>query len=130
MSSDEKISDNLNDTAVISAFKDKTKEMFHELGSLDPDSIEADVRNLVQGIINDYNLDVTIEDVVVSGSRCRGMESEGSDLDVVLYYSGSEKEDSLFNTLHEDGNIIMGGVVLDINPVSQEQRGSLSEYLT
>ena len=130
MSSDEKISDNLNDAAVISAFKDKTKEMFHELGSLDPDSIEADVRNLVQGIINDYNLDVTIEDVVVSGSRCRGMESEGSDLDVVLYYSGSEKEDSLFNTLHEGGNIIMGGVVLDINPVSQEQRGSLSEYLT
>ena len=130
MSSDDKLSDNLNDAAVISAFKDKTKEMFHELGRLDPETIEADVKNLVQGIINDYNLDVTIEDVVVSGSRCRGMESEGSDLDVVLYYSGSEKEDSLFNTLHEGGNIIMGGVVLDINPISQEQRGSLSEYLT
>ena len=130
MGNDEKISENLNDAAVISAFKDKTREMFHELGGLDPDSIEADVKSLVQGIINDYNLDVTIEDVVVSGSRCRGMESEGSDLDVVLYYSGTEREDSLFNTLHEGGNIIMGGVVLDINPISQEQRGSLSEYLT
>ena len=28
------------------------------------------------------------------------------------------------------GNIIMGGVCLDINPISQEKTGSLSEYLT
>lgn len=126
----ENMNDSLNDAAVISAFKDKTKEMFHELNGLDPETIEANVKTLVQGIVNDYGLDVTIEDVVVSGSRCRGMEMEGSDLDVVLYFSGSEREDSLFNTLHEGGNIIMGGVCLDINPISQGQTGSLSEYLT
>lgn len=126
----ENMNDSLNDAAVISAFKDKTKEMFHELDGMDPDTIEASVRKLVQDIVNDYGLDVTIEDVVVSGSRCRGMETEGSDLDVVLYFSGSEREDSLFNTLHEGGNIIMGGVRLDINPISQGQTGSLSEYLT
>ncbi len=125
----ENMNDSLNDAAVISAFKDKTKEMFHELNGLDPETIEANVKTLVQGIVNDYGLDVTIEDVVVSGSRCRGMEMEGSDLDVVLYFSGSEREDSLFNTLHEGGNIIMGGVSLDINPISQGQTGRLSEYL-
>ena len=125
----ENMNDILNDVAVISAFKDKTKEMFHELNGLDPETIEANVKTLVQGIVNDYGLDVTIEDIVVSGSRCRGMEMEGSDLDVVLYFSGSEREDSLFNTLHEGGNIIMGGVCLDINPISQEKTGSLSEYL-
>lgn len=130
MAKDENMNDSLNDAAVISAFKDKTKEMFHELEGLNPEAIEANVKQLVQDIINTYNLDVTIEDVVVSGSRCRGMETEGSDLDVVLYYSGSEREDSLFNTLHEGGNIIMGGVSLDINPISQEQRVSLSEYLS
>lgn len=119
----------MDDAAVISAFKDKTKEMFHELDGMDPDTIEASVSKLVQDIVNDCGLDVTIEDVVVSGSRCRGMETEGSDLDVVLYFGGSEREDTLFNTLHEGGNIIMGGVCLDINPISQEKTGSLSEYL-
>ena len=130
MAKDDNMNDSLNDAAVISEFKDKTKEMFHELEGLNSEAIEANVKQLVQDIINTYNLDATIEDVVVSGSRCRGIETEGSDLDVVLYYSGLEREDSLFNTLHEGGNIIMGGVSLDINPISQEQRGSLSEYLS
>lgn len=130
MAKDETKGESLNDAAVISAFKDKTKEKFHELDGMDPETIEANVKSLVQGIVNDYGLDVTIEDVVVLGSRCRGMEAEGADLDVVVYFSGSEREDSLFNLLHEGGNIIMGGVNLDINPISQEQSGSLSEYLT
>jgi hypothetical protein len=47
------------------------------------------------------------------------------DMLVVLNYSGSVREDDLFNTLNQ-GNIIMGGVNLDINPISQEQHGSLS----
>lgn len=129
MAKDETIGESLNDAAVISAFKDKTKEKFHELDGMDPETIEANVKTIVQGIVNDYGMDVTIEDVVVSGSRCRGMEEKGADLDVVLYYSGSVREDDLFNTLNQ-GNIIMGGVKLDINTISQEQHGSLSEYLT
>lgn len=130
MGSDEKISDNLNDAAVISAFKDKTKEMFHELGGMNSDTIEAFVKNHVQELINEFNLDVTIEDVVVSGSRCRGLETEGSDLDVVLYFSGNEREDSFFNLLHDNGFFMGDGVYVDINPKSVEQSGSLSEYLT
>lgn len=129
MAKDETKGESLNDAAVISAFKDKTKEKFHELDGMDPETIEANVKTIVQGIVNDYGMDVTIEDVVVSGSRCRGMEEKEADLDVVLYYSGSVREDDLFNTLNQ-GNIIMGGVKLDINTISQEQHGSLSEYLT
>ena len=119
----------MNDAAVISAFKDKTKEMFHELGGMDAETIETFVKGHVQELIAEYGLDVKVEDVVVSGSRSRGIETDCSDLDVVLYFSGTEREDALFNLLHEDG-IILGGVSLDINPVSQEQTGSLSEYLT
>ena len=130
MAKNENMNDALDDAAVIAAFKDKTKEKFHELDGMNPEVIEASVRNLVQEIVNDYGLDVTIEDVVVSGSRSRGIETEGSDLDVVLYYSGSEREDTLFNTIHEGGNIIMGGVCLDINPISKEMTGELSRYLT
>ena len=36
-----------------------------------------------------------IVDVVVAGSRCRGMEQENSDLDVVVEYTGSTREDDL-----------------------------------
>ena len=129
MAKDETKGESLNDAAVISAFKDKTKEKFHELDGMDPETIEANVKTIVQGIVNDYGMDVTIEDVVVSGSRCRGIEEKGADLDVVLYYSGSVREDDLFNTLHQS-DIIMCGVNLDINPIAQEQHGSLSEYLT
>ena len=94
MAKDDNVNESLNDAAVISAFKDKTKEMFHELDGMNPETIEANVKNIVQGIVNDYGMDITIEDVVVSGSRCRGMEDKGADLDVVslkiLYKSKME----------------------------------------
>ena len=40
-------------------------------------------------------LHANIVDVVVAGSRCRGMEQENSDLDVVVEYTGSTREDDL-----------------------------------
>lgn len=40
-------------------------------------------------------LHANIVDVVVDGSRCRGMEQENSDLDVVVEYTGSTREDDL-----------------------------------
>ena len=50
MAKDDTKGESLNDAAVISAFKDKTKEMFHELDGMDPETIEANVKNIVQGI--------------------------------------------------------------------------------
>ena len=49
---------------------------------------------------NDF--DAEIIGVVISGSRCRGLEGKNSDLDVVVQLSGNEREDDLFNLLHED----------------------------
>ena len=54
-----------------------------------------------------------IVDVVVSGSRCRGLEKAGSDLDVVVEYKGREHEDTLFNAFNEDG-LMIGGIKVDI----------------
>ena len=55
--------------------------------------------------------------VVVSGSRCRGLENDNSDIDVVVEIKGSElKEDALFNIFHEEGMEI-DGITVDINPV-------------
>ena len=41
--------------------------------------------------------------MILSGSRCRGIEKTGSDLDVVVDYKGTIREDDFFNILHEDG---------------------------
>lgn len=34
-----------------------------------------------------------MENVIISGSRCRGIEKNGSDLDVVVDYKGTIRED-------------------------------------
>ena len=44
MAKDDNVSESLNDAAVISAFKDKTKEMFHELDGMNSETIEANVK--------------------------------------------------------------------------------------
>ena len=62
------------------------------------------------------------------GSRCRGLEGKNSDLDVVVQLSGNEREDDLFNLLHED-KFRIGGVLVDINPITEYKTGTLEEYL-
>ncbi len=116
---------------IVENFRAKTEELFESahIGGETPESIEAAVRKLVQDVIDEYGMDANIEDVIVSGSRSRRLETDGSDLDVVVSFSGTEREDDLFNVLHEDG-LFIGGVKLDINPIGTEQTGSLAEYLT
>lgn len=65
----------------------------------------------------------------VYGSRSReGLYHEGSDIDVVVSFSGSLREDAFFNALHEDG-LEIAGIPVDINPISTEKTGTLEEYL-
>ncbi|MCD8148748.1 MAG: DUF3849 domain-containing protein [Clostridiales bacterium] len=65
----------------------------------------------------------------VYGSRSReGLYTDGSDLDVVLSYTGNIGEDAFFNALHESG-LSIGGMPVDINPISTEKTGTLTEYL-
>ena len=65
----------------------------------------------------------------VYGSRTReGLYHDGSDVDVVLSYTGNIREDDFFNALHEDG-MKMAGLPLDINPISAEKTCSLEEYM-
>lgn len=65
----------------------------------------------------------------VYGSRTReGLYQEGSDVDVVVSYTGNIREDDFFNVLHEDGMKI-GGLLVDINPISTEITGSLEAYM-
>lgn len=55
-------------------------------------------------------------------------KSEDSDVDVVIEYYGSEKEDSLFNILNEEG-LSIGGRNIDMNPITKDKSGTLETYL-
>ena len=119
-----------SDQEIVADFRAKTEELFDPkpLDGMTPATIEEAVREKVIQIAEDYGLDVTVEDVIVSGSRCRGLENAESDLDVVVSYSGSEREDDLFNTL-KDEHMYFGKVELDINPINTAETGTLAQYL-
>lgn len=117
-----------NNLDVVADFRAKTEELFHSLDGQSADDIEKTVYAYVQSQIDEYGLDAQIVDVVVSGSRCRGIEQENSDLDVVVEYTGSTREDDLFNMLHED-SIYIAGIQVDINLIIESRTGTLEIYL-
>ena len=122
---------------IMENFKKKTNELFHEIcissaGAelfMNPSEIEDTVKCHVQAKIDDYAIVATVVDVAVSGSRCRGLERNGSDLDVVVELSTNEREDDLFNAFNNDDGMYIGDVKVDINPITPQQTGTLESYL-
>lgn len=112
----------------VEKFKAKTNEMFHEINGLAQEDIELNVYFYLQSKIDWYQMPIELVGLAIYGSRCRGLEREGSDLDIVVEYTGSETEDDLFNAFNEDGFMI-GGVKVDINPITEEKTGTLGVYL-
>ena len=115
-------------SSVVADFKAKTGELFHDISEMNPEEIEETVKCHVQAKIDEYNIDATIVDVAVTGSRCRGLEHESSDLDVVVELSTAEREDDLFNAFNESG-LHIGEVKVDINPITAQRTGTLETYL-
>ena len=113
---------------VVENFKAKTNELFHEISEMNPAEIEETVKCHVQAQLDEHGIDAEIVDVAVVGSRCRGLEREGSDLDVAVELSTNEREDVLFDTFNGDG-LHIGGVKVDINPITAQRTGSLETYL-
>ena len=115
-------------SSVVADFRAKTGELFHDISEMNPEEIEETVKCHVQAKIDEYNIDATIVDVAVTGSRCRGLEHESSDLDVVVERSTAEREDDLFNAFNESG-LHIGEVKVDINPITAQRTGTLETYL-
>lgn len=114
--------------SVISDSRKKTTEQFHPVDGMSAVEIEEMVSYYVQAKIIENDLDAQVENVIISGRRCREIEKNGSDLDVVVDYKGTIREDDFFNILHEDGFTI-AGIVVDINPITEDKTGLLAEYL-
>ncbi len=123
-----KISKQVEDNRIVDDFKAKTREHFHNINGETPDDIENTVHAYVKSKIEEYDARASIVGMAVVGSRCRGLEQEKSDLDVVVEFAGNEREDDLFNLLHENG-LMIGGVMVDINPITEAKTGTLATYL-
>lgn len=82
----------------------------------------------VDEVLSDYEFDnVEVVEIWPNGSRMRGTAREDSDLDVVLFYKGNEKEDSMFNAIHET-DISVGGIKIDVNPIQIESEADIVKY--
>ena len=112
----------------VADFWEKTKQYFRPFEGMTADRIEEEVRGYIQMKIREYHLPIQIREVMVYGSRSRGTENADSDLDILFEYAGARREDDIFNLLHED-DFCIGEVKVDINPVTEEQSGDLSERL-
>ena len=95
---------------------------------MNPSEIEETVKCHVQAKIDESGMDAAIVNVALTGSHCRGLEKSGSDLDVVVELSTSEREDVLFDTFNGDA-LHIGGVKVDINPITAQGTGTLETYL-
>ena len=113
---------------IIADFREKTNELFHDISEMNTAEIEETIKCHVQAKIDEYDMDATIIDAVIIGSRCRGLERDSSDLDVVVEFSTNEREDDLYNAFNEDG-LHIGDVKVDINPITAQRTGKLENYL-
>ena len=118
----------IEEKRIVSDFRKKTKKMFHDINGQTPEDVEQTAYAYIKSKIDECEVDAEIVDVIISGSRCRGLESENSDIDIVVEYKGSEHEDTLFNAFNEDG-LTIGGVKVDINPITEGKTGTLATYL-
>lgn len=85
---------------------------------------ESDIRIMIADYIDDLLLGVNEDefkyiDMKLVGSRINGNNRDDSDLDVVVYYSGSMREDGLFNLFNDYSNrLFIDNIPVDINPIN------------
>lgn len=113
---------------VIEQFRYKTDKNFHCINDLCAENFEDLVYHYINYYLEEYSPASEIIDVVLSGSRCRGLESNNSDMDFVVEYEGEMDEYEMFNLLNREDYYIMG-IKIDINPIRQEETGTLEQYL-
>ena len=117
------------DRKQIEIFKKETEKYFHKIDGMNASEIEQTVREYIVQKLVEWGVDAELLGLAVIGSRCRGVEHDGSDLDIVAEYRGDIREDDLFGILHEDG-LQIGGIEVDINPIKEAKTGTLASYLT
>lgn len=79
-------------------------------------------------IVDFEELSEKAEEVEQTDLEAKQAEFRENNPDVVVEYTGSTREDDLFNMLHED-SIYIAGIKVDINPITEGRTGTLETYL-
>lgn len=107
-----------------------SKSSIQGLEDYSEDEIKDIVRNFAETQIADAEADAQIVDMKIIGSRTTGTAKPDSDLDVLLEYTGREREDGFFNLLHDaDEPLVINGITIDINPITKGKSGTIAEFL-
>ncbi len=119
-----------NDT--VNNYRQKTDMYFRPIQGYSAYEIEQIIKDRIADFVAENEIDIQIKDVIISGSRSRGIENDNSDLDIVLAYEGDYKEDMLFNVLNDEENNFdfIDGVKIDIDPIRPDESGTLESYLS
>lgn len=113
---------------IILNFTAKTEDLFDcsKVDGMDVSEIESDVWGVSLFAIASRDLDATIGNVLIIGSRARGFEREDSDLDVLICYSGGASEEEVASALKDEEMTSIGGVRLDLIPVNATGNQSIA----
>ena len=99
------------------------------LNGMSRSEIEETIWAIAQAEIIENDLDARIQAVRVYGSRTRdGLYKEDSDVDVVIAYEGTVREDDLFSVLNE-AEYKVGNMRVDMNPIRPDKTGTLEDFL-
>lgn len=114
---------------MIEKFRCLNEIFFHNITGAGCAEIEKITSEFIQAQIAAYGINAEIKNVILYGSRARGLEHTTSDIDILLEYKADGiSEDYLFNVLHENP-LSFNGIAVDINPIQSEKSGSMEEYL-
>ena len=95
------------------------------------ESYKEDLKEQISRIIRDEFFgkdEFELVDMAFYGSRISGKACIDSDLDVLVEYKGTAREDTIFDVLAEQ-KLMLEGVCLDINPIKKEKSGTIVDYL-
>ena len=95
------------------------------------ESYKEDLKEQISRIIRDEFFgkdEFELVDIAFYGSRVSGKASVDSDLDVLVEYKGTAREDTIFDVLAKQ-QLMLEGVCLDINPIKKEKSGTIVDYL-
>jgi N12 class adenine-specific DNA methylase/predicted nucleotidyltransferase len=114
-----------NEVNAVDAYRAETAKYFP-----DGESVENTVRQYIDDVLRDNEIDAKLVDLAVYGSLSRGLGTNTSDLDIVAEFDTKEREDFLFNILNtEDDPFYVDNLRVDINPVTAQDTGTLAQYL-
>lgn len=100
------------------------------------ENITSYIKDDIQNILEENNVDESefkLEDIKIYGSYSTSTNKKGSDLDFLVQYSGTMKEDVAFN-MFADNNLSItdkngNDVKVDLNPINSSLSGTIDEHL-